>query len=299
MVKVYLDEYKGWKDCVYITNGIIEAVVTTEVGPRVMRYGFVGKENIMQNDESLLGTSGQEEWVNYGGHRLWHSPELAVRSYVPDNSPIDYELIDNGVSTIQYEDSIGIEKRMQITMEDNGEMTIKHTVINRNYWEIECAAWALSVLCPGGMEAIPVVRGDYDQLLSDRSLTLWPYTIMADSRVYWGNDVITVKQDTNATRKFKFGMQNTAGVVGYFVHNQLFVKKHTHDNDAYYPDGNCSFETFTNSDMLEMESLSPMYQLAHDEAVEHEEKWSLFDGVECPDSKDEKTILQLLEKYSK
>ena len=48
-----------------------------------------------------------------------------------------------------------------------------------------------------------------------------------------------------------------------------------------------------------MESLSPMYQLAHDEAVEHEEKWSLFDGIECPDSKDEKTILELLEKYSK
>ena len=296
MVKVYLNEYKGWNNCVYITNGSKELVVTTEVGPRIIRYGYVGKENIMQNEAELMGTCGQNEWVNYGGHRLWHSPEMEYRSYIPDNSPIEYELKDDGVLTVQHETEIGIEKRMDISMDDQGDVTIKHTLINHNYWEIECAAWALTVLCPGGMEAIPVIRGDYEQLTPDRSITLWPYTIMGDDRVYWGNDVITLSQDTSNERKFKLGMQNLSGIIGYFVHDQLFVKRHKHDTDAYYPDDNCSLETFTNSHMLEMETLSPMYQLAHDEAVEHVEQWSLYDNVKRPDRKDEKAILKALNR---
>ena len=41
-VKVEKTAYAGWPNCYRITNGEVELIVTTDVGPRVIRYGFVG-----------------------------------------------------------------------------------------------------------------------------------------------------------------------------------------------------------------------------------------------------------------
>ena len=41
-------EYAGWKNCVRLSNGEIELVVTTDVGPRVIRLGFVGGQNLFK-----------------------------------------------------------------------------------------------------------------------------------------------------------------------------------------------------------------------------------------------------------
>ena len=296
MIKVYKNEYKGWKDCVFITNGKVELVVTTEVGPRVIRYGLVGKENMMYEDASLLGKQGGDTWVNYGGHRLWHSPEMEVRTYCPDNTSYEYTLTEDGISTLQIEKEIGIEKRMEIVMDEDGSVELRHSVKNTNYWEIELSAWALTVLSPGGMEAIPVVRGPV-ALLPDRTMTLWPYTKMSDKRVYWGADMITIKQDEKADCPFKIGLPNTSGVCVYFNHGQLFTKEHDHDVEEVYPDAGCSFETYTNSAMLEMETLSPLKLLKKDEEVVHYERWNIIDGVECPDARDEQAIADVIQKY--
>src|SRR5436190_12803374 len=34
--------YKGWKNNLQLTNGTVELILTLDIGPRVMRYGFVG-----------------------------------------------------------------------------------------------------------------------------------------------------------------------------------------------------------------------------------------------------------------
>ena len=39
--------YMGIEDCVEITNGLVDLIVTTSLGPRILRYGFVGKENLL------------------------------------------------------------------------------------------------------------------------------------------------------------------------------------------------------------------------------------------------------------
>lgn len=297
MIKVYKKEYKGWKDCVFITNEKVELAVTTAVGPRIIRYGFIGKENMMYEDPALLGKTGGDTWLNYGGHRLWHSPEMEVRTYVPDNKPYDYTLLKNGIATVQYETEIGIEKRMEITMAEDGGVQIKHMVKNTNYWEIELAAWSLTVLSAGGLEAVPVLRGP-EALLPDRTMTLWPYAVMNDERVYFGADLITLEQNPKAERNFKIGLPNTSGIAVYFNHNQLFVKEHVHDDEATYPDGNCSFETYTNKAMLEMETLSPLVLLGKDEEIQHVERWRLFDNVERPASRDEKAVLGVIKNYT-
>src|SRR5437899_4233208 len=89
-VKVEKIEYKGWRNCYRVSNGEVELIVTTDVGPRVIRFGFVGGQNLFKEFKAQLGKTGGEQWRSYGGHRLWHAPEAPTRTYFPDNVPVKY-----------------------------------------------------------------------------------------------------------------------------------------------------------------------------------------------------------------
>jgi hypothetical protein len=60
-VKVEKMEYKGWRNCYRVTNGEIELVVTSDVGPRVMRFGFVGGQNLFKEFADQLGGTREEK----------------------------------------------------------------------------------------------------------------------------------------------------------------------------------------------------------------------------------------------
>ncbi len=62
----------------------------------------------------------------------------------------------------------------------------------------------------------------------------------------------------------------------------MFVKKFGHCRGATHADLGCNFETFTNEDMLEVESLGPLTKIEPGAAVEHAEDWFLFRNVPCP-----------------
>ena len=69
------------------------------------------------------------------------------------------------------------------------------------------------------------------------------------------------------------------GAVGYLNGGTLFVKRFGLEPGKAYPDHGCNFETFTNEDMLECESLGPLVDLAPGQQVEHVEHWDLIGGV--------------------
>jgi hypothetical protein len=48
-------EYKGWSNCYRISNGEVELIVTGDVGPRVIRFGFVGGDNILKEFNEQIG----------------------------------------------------------------------------------------------------------------------------------------------------------------------------------------------------------------------------------------------------
>jgi len=76
------------------------------------------------------------------------------------------------------------------------------------------------------------------------------------------------------------------GWVACAIGGQLFVKKFRHVDGAEYPDMGCSVETFTDGDMIEVETLGPMVTLAPGATVEHVEDWFLFDDVAPADDDD-------------
>jgi hypothetical protein len=281
-------ECYGWKNCAHLQNGLIELMVTTDVGPRVIRLGFIGQDNEFATWPEMLGKTGGDEWRIYGGHRLWHAPEDPVRTYWPDNVPVQVEAHDGFVRFIQpLEETTGIVKEMDIALHpDKALVRITHRLINRNLWAVSFAPWALSVMAPGGVGVIPLPpRGSHPKdLLSSSSLTLWPYTDMSDVRWTWGEKFILLRQEPGNAKPQKIGAFVPDGWVAYARRGHLFVKQFDVDAGAAYPDRNSTVELFTNGDMLEVETLGPLTSLAPGSSVTHTEVWSLTDDVPQPES---------------
>lgn len=276
-MKLERREYGGWEDCLFLSNGEAELAVTTAVGPRIIRYGLIGSGNELGEIEEDRGLAGGERWRMYGGHRLWHAPEDAFRTYQPDNGPIEWEEISGGVRTIQpVESRTGIGKEMEITLSPRGsKVSLLHRLTNRGDSPVELAVWAITVMAPGGREFIPQPPPG-DALLPNRVIALWPYSRLDDPRLEWGKNYIALRQQNRPDRPFKLGVSNPAGRAAYLRNGHLFIKRHRHQPDAVYPDFGVSFETYTNAVFLEMETLSPLVELGPGASVEHREEWELF-----------------------
>lgn len=288
-------EYKGWKNNLKLTNGESELIVTLDVGPRIIRYGYVGAANVLKEFDDQIGKSGEKEWMIRGGHRLWHAPEEIKRTYELDNSPVKWgKLGETGVRVIQdVEPNTGIQKEMEITLDGEGTgVKIVHRLRNANLWDVELAPWALTVMAPGGVEIIPLPekiahpgslapgeKPDYRGFAANQTMIVWPFTDLADPRWRWGARYITLRQDANAKSPTKLGLAHRMGWIGYLNNGVLFIKGIGYQEGQPYTDGGSNFETFTNKDFLEVESLGPLQRIAPGKAIEHVERWRLLKGV--------------------
>lgn len=290
--------YGGWDNCYRITNGLVEVVVTADVGPRVIRFGFVGGPNEFAEFAEQLGKVGGEEWRIYGGHRLWHAPEAKPRTYYPDNEPVEVQVLDEfSLLAVQpTEQWTGVQKSLQITLHPTeAKVTVLHRLTNRNLWTIELAPWALSVMAKGGRAVLPQPPfiPHEEKLLPARPIVQWHYTDMTDPRWTFGKRYIILRQDPTRPNPQKLGIANPDGWAAYINGDRVFLKRFRHIEGATYPDFGCSTEVFTNADMLEVETLGPLTPLQPGETVEHEERWFLFRNIAVGETEDE--IAQALE----
>lgn len=297
--------YGTWGSCIEISNGIVDVVATVNCGPRIIRYGFVGGPNMFKEDtEGSISNKvtrfapDEQEWKIYGGHRLWASPEALPRTYYPDNEPVAWTKLENGVLlTPPAEAWTQIQKQIEVTMDPlSGEVTVVHRLTNLSAWPAEFAPWAITVMAQGGRAVIPQVKRETG-LLGNRILALWPYSKMNDSRVHWGEHFILLQQASGET-PFKLGTNNENGWAAYYNNKNLFVKYYQHDPKAVYPDFGVSFESYVCDHFLEIETLGELRMVEPDETVTHQEIWNLFNNVELP-VKDELALEKELHHYLK
>lgn len=292
--------YQGWPNCYRLFNEHVELIVTTDIGPRIIRFGFVGQQNEFAEFVHTAGKIGGNEWRDYGGHRLWHAPEAQPRSYIPDNEPITIEQHDDFIRLIQpTETATGIQKEIDLYMSpDKAHVVVVHRLYNRGLWDVKLAPWAISVMAPGGKAIIPLPpRGSHsDNLLPTSVLTIWPFTDLSDHRWIMGRRYIMLHHDKDASEPQKAGVMVSDGWTAYFNKGHLFIKTFDYMSGALYPDFGCSVESFTNKAFLELETLGPLTLLEPDESVEHVEKWFLFRDIPEPhtDSDIEQHILPLV-----
>jgi hypothetical protein len=281
-------DYGGWPNSYRLSNGILDLVATTDVGPRIIRFGFVGEQNEFKEYQGMLGQTGGDEWRIYGGHRLWHAPEDPARTYFPDNSPVGLQQHPGFVRLVQaIEPTTGIQKEMDLRLSPRAaQVQVIHRLRNRGPWAVELAPWALSVMAPGGVAIIPLPpRGTHPEfLLPASTITLWAYTDISDPRWTWGHKYVMLRQDPQATTPQKAGYMVPDGWAAYARGGHLFVVRFDYVEGGPYPDLGSCVETWTDPEMLEVETLGPLTRLPPGAEVEHVEHWFLFRDVPMPES---------------
>lgn len=278
--------YGDWPNCYRLANARVDLVVTTDVGPRVIRFGFAGDDNEFCEIAGQLGQTGGNQWRIYGGHRLWHAPEENPRTYFPDNAPVKLEQHTGFVRLVQpVEKTTGIQKEMDVALLRNkAGARIVHRLRNRNASPVELAPWAISVMAPGGVciAPLPPRAAQEKNLLPTGSLALWAYTDLSDPRWTFFRHHILLRQDSRAKTAQKIGLPDVSGWAAYARAGHLFVKKFKHHAGASYPDFGSSFEAYVNGEFLEVETLAPLAVIAPGAEVEHVEEWLLFRDVPEP-----------------
>ena len=288
MADVTVEEtaFRAWEDCLRLSDGGIELVVTVGLGPRVLYCGYPGGENLFFTDEDrepLL-----DDYVVHGGHRFWHAPEDANRTYVPDHDPVEWEETGRGVRLVQpVEASTGIRKRVSFAFAA-GEPVVEvtHELENGGVWEVELAPWAISVMRPGGTAVVPLSRGDPESVLPDRSLSLWPYTDLSDERLTFADETTLVDQAADGEGPLKVGASGGDEWAAYVTDGTAFVKEFAYDPAATYPDGGSAVEVYAAVNSLELETLGPLAELSPGESAVHTETWRLVEGVDDPAGSD-------------
>ncbi|MFQ3649721.1 MAG: hypothetical protein SNJ75_05260 [Gemmataceae bacterium] len=277
----------GWPEVLRIWDDRYELLVPLSVGPRILSFRRHDGPNVFHLIPEQLGRAGEPTWMPRGGHRLWTAPEDLTRTYAPDNSPIQWQRTPQGVILTQDDPHYALRKQFHLSFEQ-GAVTVDHLITPTGPQVSGFSLWALTVLAPGGFEWLPLppkaahpgppenARSANDYA-PNQNLVLWPFTYLNDPRFYWGQRAIHLRQDSSATTPTKLGLLQTQGWSAYVLGQEVFVKEFAYDPLAEYPDRSCNFETFTNADMLEMETLSPLVVRTEvGRTYHHRERWRLF-----------------------
>lgn len=280
--------YLGSPNNIKISNGIVELIVSTDYGPRILRYALAGSgdaDNLFATIPGVTLKTDLGEWWIRGGHRLWHAPESLPFTYEPDNDPVPYKIEGNTVKLLPpVEKTTRIQKEIWITLDPkSSHVTLVHKLTNKGFPAVEMACWALSVMNAGGVGIYPhePYASHDDDLLPARPMVLWSYTNMADPRWMWGKSLFTLRQDTTNKEPQKLGFLNKQGWVGYLRNKTLFLKRMPYEPGRTYPDFGCNVETYTNDVMLEIETLSPLQMVQRGQSITHTEHWWLYKDVDA------------------
>ncbi len=306
MIKTEIKNYLDYGKVVCLSNGVIEAYVTVDVGPRIIRFGFVDGKNFMcdnraasapKDDSQFQEFFGKgKKWEILGGHRIWVSPESYPESYYPDTDAVKYEITDTGaVFTPAPETKTGYQKQLEIKMDpDDANMQVVTRVTNIATAPKEFSVWSMSVSAVGGTLIVPMNSNDTG-LLHNRNISVWPYTNLADSRVYFGKKYITLRQDPDISESFKIGLDLNNAEVYYCLGDDILRKSYeTFHPYEKYPDNGCSFETFTCATFIEIESLSPLKKVNSNETLSLTEHWSLHKKPCDTDFKNDDSIEKMI-----
>lgn len=282
-VTVEKTEYKGWSNCYRVSNGEIEAVVTADVGPRIIRFGFVGGQNLFKEYPEQLGKTGEKSFQLRGGDRVWKSPEDQA-TWAPDNVAVAVQVTPTGlIARAPVEPETGLQKELEIRMASTGtQAMVFHRITNRAASPVEFAPWALTMMAQGGtaVAAFPPRGKHPENLAPTNPLVMWAYTDLSDPRWKFTKKYLMLRQDPNNSEAQKLGLFNQDTWAAYILHGEAFIKRTAADPMKRYPDFGSSFEVFTNNEFLEVETLGPLSRVTPGQTVEQVEHWGLFRNVE-------------------
>jgi hypothetical protein len=282
----------GWPNTYRLSNGVIEARVVTDIGPRIVDLRPAGKDNLFHLRDRESGKQGESEWMFRGGWRLWIAPEKKETTYALDNSRCDAEVV--GATMLRVtgppQPEAGIRKQIEVTLNPGeARLRVLSRITNISDHALTYAAWSLPVLRPGGRAFVPLDVGSLTSFDAIRKLILWSYTEMHDPRYRFGDRVIeidhaTVKpapagQTGRRDDESKIGVDSAQGWTAYLLDGTLLLKRFPHDPRGEYPDGGSTIEVYSSHEFLELEHLGPVTTIQPGESILFPEDWWIFTDV--------------------
>lgn len=277
-----MDDYYGFPIRSLSTSDL-ELNCLETAGPRIVGLRYKGALNLFAEVPEISIATPYGDYKYLGGHRLWHSPEVMPRSYVPDDNGLTISKIHNGLLLDgKTEPHTFIHKRIQIKLHpEKPQVVLTHTLINKGLWDVELSPWALTMFRLGGTAILPIDSSEdtADQLLPNRHFSLWSYTKINDPRLRI-TDKFVLLEAKHDFPPLKIGAFNSQGWIAYWIDGVLFQKRFDVFTNLRYPDYGSNAEIYADDDFVELESLAPLTKLAPGESVNHVEVWELFDNLD-------------------
>ena len=274
-MKTYTDTHRISGNVLFVEKGFIKLGIALDFGLRISYLSYCGSENLFfEQPNDMMELATPDGWRVRGGHRLWIAPE-SEKNYYPDNEKISYEILDGKIIVSQKRDPwLSIEKSMEISFPSDDSVKIVHKIKNTDTNTKRCSLWGVTSLAPFGTEYIPleIREGGYDPL---HKISMWDYTSLGDERAIYMRDMIILNHKATGN-KYKIGVSHPKNKAKYVNLGIVFEKEYEIDKDKAYPDGNVSFETYMCDYMVEMETLSPLYDIRAGESAEYSEIWHLY-----------------------
>jgi hypothetical protein len=274
-----------------IENEHLRLEYLLDAGPRIVRLSLVGSDtNLLAEPYDMHWTvPGGEFWIR-GGHRLWSSPEMPELSSQPDNQPVDVTELDGRIRLQQpLQPGLLQQRTLDIRLHPTqAAVTIDHTITNTSQQAYTAAPWAITALALGGVAIISLAsdQPEANQLLPNRNLVLWPYTLLNDPRLHLHDRWVQI-DGKSMQPPCMVGVFNRFGWIGYLNQGVLFSKIFRPTPDAPHPDFQCNSDVYVYDRFLELETLGPLMQLEPGASASHHEEWRLQAGVTIPSSPQE------------
>ena len=164
-ITVKTGQFKPVGNCVIISNGDVEAIVSVDVGPRIISLRAFGGENFMYVDEnlefysehvSLTEAYGKDRYYFYGGHRMCITPECFPDTYYPDDEPVEWTQTEKGAIFTPSPRPSGLAYSIELRLADSGaELEVIHSVKNLSGENREFALWGITQMDKGGIGVTP------------------------------------------------------------------------------------------------------------------------------------------------
>ncbi|MBV9852487.1 MAG: DUF4380 domain-containing protein [Armatimonadetes bacterium] len=291
--------YKGWTDAYRLSNKTVDVVVVPGIG-RIMAFGFTGSAETspLFNNRAELGRPAVQksgvypnDWINYGGDKLWPSQQIDWFRHQPkawppdpnfDEGPYRVSRIRSGLRlTGPVSPYYQIQVVREITLPPHGAR-----VYLRDTFRKSPDAAGRRNGFPVGIWSISQVRGDATIYLPLNRRGLFPgvgLTSLGDKPTLLPNwrargDTVAVTRPNNVATKM--GVDDAAGWMAcIFGGDLLFSERFTRRPRALYPDKGCNAEVYTNGDphlpYIEMEVLSRMVRLRAGQTLTRTMSWRL------------------------
>ncbi len=253
----------------------VRAVVVHGVGPRISWFGR--DQNLLYWDHR--GEHVRGPWRMRGGHRLWTTrpdADESEESYAADNEPCRLKRVRDGVAVTAPPGAAQIEKRM--TVRAQGETwRVEHRLRNVGTMLWAGGAWALTCTLPRARTRyrIPLDGGDarWDSLtiVIPRRWGGGHSSKLADPQFALTEAACEIRaRGTEAKRMF-----STPTGALEMIDGPTFRIAAPRIGGAPYPLGtNVACYLGPDRFMVELETMSPLRQLAPGESLTHVETWT-------------------------